>query len=938
MDKGAHFFRCDFQVHTPRDANWQGGPAVSDEERMQWAESLIAACRSKGLDAIAITDHHDLVSFPYARAAAAGEKDADGHPLPPEQRIVVFPGIELTLSDPCQALLIFDADISDADLDRVATVLGYVPSPPGDSKTAQTTSLKLSLEEAIARLDEQVALRRRFILLPNVTTGGHKTLLREGFSVKYRSMPCVGGYVDGPFDRKTGPGERRILDGGDKNYGNKALAVFQTSDCRSSKFDTLGEPSTWVKWSSPTAEALRQSCLARHSRVARAAPQLPRVFVTRVEISSSEFLGKRDLFLNRQFNALIGGRGTGKSTVLEYLRWALCDQGSGAPDGQAAPDYEKRTASLIEKTLASVGGMVSVFVSVNGVAHVVRRRTEKGGGLSLKVGDDPFRDTAEDEVRRLLPVDAFSQKELSSLGGRADEMRRFLARGIEGDLDAVDADLRDSADQLRAAHARLQNSRVLRAEERTLAGAEESLKQQIEKIKLSVSGLSESDAKLVASADLFREEVRVLEAWRSEMGTACRELERLRDVLAKMPSDVARLPELPDGDEFRTMRDALAREYEAMRSQVEAWVADLSAARGPEAAESATRFSAFREGSRKVEERVAAMQADYEKAKARMEVHATALKDLEELRAKLSERQRDLAERRQQLQELTAVESAFERVAGEWLAAVRRRGELLLEEASRLETRADGMVRTVVRPAAGFQELGQQLSDAIRGSRVRGDRIDAIVAEVCQADDPLFVWLEVLRELESLTLLKGRDGAPIPDLPRLRAAGFSDKDLRAVAEQMSSDMWLGLRVTPPRDEVQFQYRSREDEFIPFEDASAGQRATALLRILLKQEGPPLVIDQPEDDLDNEVIHAVARELWNAKAVRQLVFASHNANLVVNGDADLVVAFGYAIAGEQSSGEVKAEGAIDDEDVRKQIALVMEGGREAFELRRDKYGF
>ena len=65
MDRGAHFHRCDFQVHTPRDINWQGFRPASDEERKEYAKGFIAACRAKGLDAVAITDHHDMGFFPY---------------------------------------------------------------------------------------------------------------------------------------------------------------------------------------------------------------------------------------------------------------------------------------------------------------------------------------------------------------------------------------------------------------------------------------------------------------------------------------------------------------------------------------------------------------------------------------------------------------------------------------------------------------------------------------------------------------------------------------------------------------------------------------------------------------------------------------------------------------------------------------------------------
>ena len=71
MDKGAHFYRCDFQVHTPRDANWVGSRLASPEDRRDFADRLVATCRSKGIGAIAITDHHDFAYVPFVKDAAA---------------------------------------------------------------------------------------------------------------------------------------------------------------------------------------------------------------------------------------------------------------------------------------------------------------------------------------------------------------------------------------------------------------------------------------------------------------------------------------------------------------------------------------------------------------------------------------------------------------------------------------------------------------------------------------------------------------------------------------------------------------------------------------------------------------------------------------------------------------------------------------------------
>ncbi len=129
----------------------------------------------------------------------------------------------------------------------------------------------------------------------------------------------------------------------------------------------------------------------------------------------------------------------------------------------------------------------------------------------------------------------------------------------------------------------------------------------------------------------------------------------------------------------------------------------------------------------------------------------------------------------------------------------------------------------------------------------------------------------------------------------------------------------------------FEYRRKEQEYIAFSAASAGQQATTLLRVLLAQGGMPLIIDQPEEDLDTQVVQEVVEQIRSSKTSRQLIFASHNANLVVHGDAELVVVCDYRIQGDQSGGKISLTGAIDIEAVRKEIIKIMEGGEKALLL-------
>src|SRR5438128_2411269 len=135
MDKGAHFYKCDLQVHTPRDANWHGNDAVTRAERKTYAEELIQACRTKGIGAIAITDHHDFAFFPFVKAAAAAEVDAGGKPIPKELQLVVFPGVELTLSSPpCQAILLLSSDFDETKFGDIITTLALAETDEGKSK------------------------------------------------------------------------------------------------------------------------------------------------------------------------------------------------------------------------------------------------------------------------------------------------------------------------------------------------------------------------------------------------------------------------------------------------------------------------------------------------------------------------------------------------------------------------------------------------------------------------------------------------------------------------------------------------------------------------------------------------------------------------------------------------------------------------------------
>lgn len=928
-DRGAHYFACDFQVHTPRDGNWTGPDAVTDTERESFASDLVQACRERGLNAIAVTDHHDFTLFPYVRAAAAAEVDSEGEALDASDRLVVYPGLELTLGVPCQALLILDSDMPEDRLGLVLEALAVdaVPSEHPRLPSVVRIDHLQSLEDLYQALDARTWLRGRYIVLPNVTDGGHGTLMRRHMQAKYKGMPCVGGYLDGTVDG-VGAGNRRIFDGLDQAWGNKKIALVQTSDSRSHVFDDLGQHRTWIKWARPTAEALRQACLAPESRIAHSSPALPQASVKSLRVSNSRFLGPVDLELNPQYNAIIGGRGTGKSTLLHYLRWALCDQPSTTGDDELA-DPRARQQRLVENTLIPYDASVDVVLAINGIEHTVRR-VAKTGEVQLKVGSDAFRAVGEKEVRELLPVLAYSQKQLSSVAIRLDELTRFVTAGIQSELAAIDRDLDENAALVRRTFTDRQRRRQLEAAILQAELRGRSLDEQVKQLRSALVAVSEADRKTLDAKPLYDEVERTLDAWDAKVDRAAQIVERLVEVTAALGAldDVPEVDPQLAGDlvvqhsETSSLLELVARGAEDLRITFLARRAEVEASQGRQS----------------LRDKLDEYSDTYSEVKARSAAHETQLTQLGALETEQREIKQTIERLQREADEASGSDEAHVRSRQTRVELVQRRSDLVAEQCALLSEQSGSLIRASLHRGQGLGAVAERLRAVVSGSGLRGAKVEGFVEMLRSESDPLATWNSVLDELDALVASDPSEPVTSERFPLLARLGFNVADIERIRAKLTPDGWLDLALVSLVDHPSFEYQVRDEDFIPFSDASAGQQATALLAVLLAQDGPPLIIDQPEDDLDSQIVIDVVSRIWDAKHRRQLVFSSHNANFVVNGDAELVVCCDYRSAGDQSGGRIKLEGAIDVPEVRDEITRVMEGGEKAFRLRKEKYGF
>ncbi len=217
------------------------------------------------------------------------------------------------------------------------------------------------------------------------------------------------------------------------------------------------------------------------------------------------------------------------------------------------------------------------------------------------------------------------------------------------------------------------------------------------------------------------------------------------------------------------------------------------------------------------------------------------------------------------------------------------------------------------------KEYAQRLAEFFGGSKIPRKDLENIATNEDIADGGALADL-VRKGKETLM-----EQAHLTEAQAERLIGFLDQE---------TERWYELELLAPEDEVRVLLRV-DDRWVPLERLSAGQRATALLMILLTQIQHALIIDQPEDDLDNRFVYEdVVKLLREQKGKRQVIVATHNPNIPVLAHGELVV----ALEAENERSGIRVQGGIDKREVQDEVRRVMEGGDEAFLRRAEKYGW
>ena len=458
--------------------------------------------------------------------------------------------------------------------------------------------------------------------------------------------------------------------------------MVQRHGCKSGFYNQpLGSCCTWVKIGDRTVEAVRQACLGRQSRIQQSDPILPSIYIQTVEVTDSVFLGPINLALNPQFNALIGGRGTGKTSILEYMRYAMQDQPLfDLDDPRLHDEIAQKRDRIISETLLSKNATVTCHWVKNGVQHVVRFGAA-ATSPTLQIGDSEAQDVSPEELRSILPLQAYSQKQLSTVGTRTQELQRLIRQPLQGRLSAQAQQIsekRRHSEQLYDQVVELKDShRTLAAKKRELKSVQEQAKSTEE----SLPELSDDLQKALKENPLRLREKQVVERFRSEIATAEQAIARTLEDLADIPHDVSLDNDSPQRATVLEVHEMLREFFGKMRTSLQG----LQSTIGTDSRSILDKIGEWQEGQRSHEEL-------YVKAEEEAKEHRQKLDLIKKLRAQEAVIQKDIEALEEKVSALPDLDEAFRCTWAEWVALHKGRGDVLEEACAELSAKSGGEI------------------------------------------------------------------------------------------------------------------------------------------------------------------------------------------------------------------------------------------------------
>ncbi len=946
LARTARFRRAAFHVHSIQSHDWgkEASRELNDRKKFEGddgAERFLDQLADARLELVCITDHmRSENAFKLARAAAKRDD------------ITVLPGMEISCLIPPghrEAIHILVVYPPDADADVIERLFVEQAGLPGAAKRTGEEQVSFS---SLTEVRRRVEAAGGLFLLAHVDQQprGHRAYIRSvrGESAAMFAIDAGGAEQRTDISREyadhlaeLNPHAVEVRSHEDRHH----YAAFTTKDGRKFGFacvagsdlhsvEALAEPRTvtHIKLSRAEIGCVREALAFHETRVrfAEDLPPTPSPRLVGVRLRGGGLFTDATIAFNENLNCLIGPRGCGKSTLIEALRYVLGQR--PLLEDSSPPSRDDRSfaaLAIATQTANLMDTEIELIYERDGTRRVLAATYEPDSPLATRVftldGED-CHVTAE-AVSSAFPARIFSWSELETLG-RQPRLQRLV-------VDRLAPALPELHEQARRHRAELARNRAQIAE--TL--------DQLDQLLVRDRGRLRRWAEFKATYDrLNTEEVKVLFA----------DLDRERaqiEVLEGAAETLAELAEAAEGlahvDVAQSVEELLEQAGERMRE----WWAQTMQAKLELTALQSTIDTHRTNISHEIAKRSQSIAESLEQATERADGHEAAIREKTNAESDSAVRRDQREQARGHLQAAAALREEYLQTYARLQELLAARGGLLTQ----LET-----VRGAV--AAERRTVADGLSEKLADLHEKGPEITITVQRGADREaferhlDEEFLSLErggkfhrseMARRLSAIEptvivyAIMSATTAPLTGADRLKEA--EARKLIGAFEVFSDDEDAGVTVVSRDgllDLIALQENELEDLVTiesggrPVDRLSPGGRSSAMLPLIALSESVPLIIDQPEDNLDNRMVgQTLSLILARLKERRQIIVTTHNPNIVVGGDAEQVVVLD---AVSDRAARVETTGNIDQVDVIDAVIKIMEGGREAFQERRRRY--
>ena len=875
MSTGARFLRADLHVHSRPDS----GVATHTPS------DYVAAALAAGIAVMGVTDHNTVDAVKPMLQAAEGTG------------LLVLPGIEITTHEG-HLLALFAPEATQTLLEFAGPSSLRMQPDPRDGSLRSTRSM-LDLVTEIdrraglaipAHVDAKDGIHEAMTPTALASLLAHPGLAGLEFTRRETLAQWFSDADPEPPRRAAWQARQSVPE-----LATLGLARLMSSDAHSPEKVGGDRPSrtlTRLRLDEPTFEAVRHALKLNPTARCKAEVALPASYPRVISASfDGGFLDGVTIDVSANLTCLIGGRGSGKSTALLAIRAALGADLTGDDDPndpERMPDittvrFVDRAGS--ERTAVRHRGQAPQDASSGSPVHL--ELADMGQGASGRLAREQQSDPGA--LRRFL--DVFVDLE----GHRRLEQR--LVASLEANSEVINAAALDSA-QLEKATA------AVRGLQATMEAAQNS---KVEELAQYAAQL-EAESSLLSLLDEVVADLLTIDSTASPTDLAQLALQTGTDLGRRPAAD-----HVHGAEGVGALLRSLAERRTALGDQMRA---ELVLAGAPLQA----KLEAWNEQHLRWRQRLDEIRAELE------------LQGLKVQAGEILKVSRQLNVAREQVRQLTVRRQdvhAADRQRAQLLTDLwsnresehQRRRATLRNVVAQVNRQADRLrIHLVVQAGADNESWCRWLRDNLA---LRSPRVERVAQAVAPTD--------MARALKS-----GRDAlaalsfeqAPLLDGAQLDSAAATLRTYRTI--HTLEVMRLEDRV---RIEVQEPGTTRPR---PFDHLSAGEQRSVLLSLILSaNRDEPLIVDQPEDHLDASYIaRSIVRQLEAAKERRQVIIATHSANLTVLGDAELVIPM-YAEAGY---GRPAEPGAVDRLNTRERVCQLLEGGRDAYRRRGERYGF